>query len=205
MLTASRTHTKVISARGYSLRSIVSHNHPMTHQTQTWPLAWQFNAMRDAYEESGGLIQAPELVSRWQAQGVSGTDLLTQWIQSRKVISFEWQSTVWLPVVQFSHNCMALVQGFEEIQSELVTVYNDCDLARWFSLPNNWLAARTPASALLSKASEVLIAARAERYVSARQALRGFVKDISNPNQRSSPQTMPKFWPIDTAMKRLQL
>jgi|GEM_PF-1154445 len=170
MHTASRAHAKVISARGYSLRSIVSHSHPITHQTQTRPLAWQFNAMRDAYEESGGLIHAPELVSRWQEQGVSvsGTDLLAQWVQNRKVVSFEWQSTVWLPVVQFNHTCMALVQGFEEIQSELVAVYNDCDVARWFSLPNSWLAARSPASSLLSTASEVLIAARAERYVNAR-------------------------------------
>ena len=174
MHTASRAHAKVISARGYSLRSVVSHshsqnhNHPVTHQTQTSPPAWQFNAMRDAYEPSGGLIQAPELVSRWQAQGISGTELLAQWVEKRKVISFEWQSTVWLPVVQFNPTCMTLVQGFEEIQSELVAVYNDCDVARWFSLPNSWLAARSPASALLITAPEVLIAARAERYVNAR-------------------------------------
>lgn len=194
MHTAFGAHTNVISARGYSLRSIVSHSQPMTRQTQTLPLAWQFNAMREAYEECGGLIQAPELVSRWQEQGISDTDLLAQWIQSRKVISFEWQSVVWLPMVQFNRACMALVQGFEEIQSELVAVYNDCDLARWFSLPNSCLAARTPASALLSRAPEVLIAARAERYVNAQQALRGCVKDISNQNKRSSPQTIPRIW-----------
>jgi hypothetical protein len=168
MHTASTAKARVISARGYSLRSIVCHRHPVAHQTQTWPRAWQFTAMRDAYQASGDLMRAPELVSLWQSQGVINTDLLAQWILARKVISFEWQAETWLPMVQFNRNTMTLVPGFEDIQAELVTVYNDCDVARWFSLPNTWLADRSPASALHSDAQEVLTAARAQRYVSAR-------------------------------------
>jgi hypothetical protein len=105
MYTASTAQTKVISARGYSLRAIVSERCPVSHQTQTRPLA-------------------------------------------------------------FNRTTMTLVPGFEEIQAELVAVYNDCDLAQWFSLPNTWLADHTPASVLASAAPEVLIATRTERYVS---------------------------------------
>ena len=168
MHTASTAQAKVISARGYSLRSIVSARHPAAHQTQTCPLDWQFVAMLDAYRESGGLMRAPELASLWQGHGISGTDLLAHWILKRKVISFEWQATTWLPMVQFHRTTMTLVPGFEKIQAELVAVYNDCDVAQWFSLPNTWLADRSPASALVSAAPEVLIAARAERASSGR-------------------------------------
>jgi hypothetical protein len=123
--------------------------------------------MRAAYRESGGLLRAPELASMWQHHGTVDTDLLAHWVLKRKVISFEWHATIWLPLVQFNRTTMSLVPGFEEIQAELVAVYNDCDLAQWFSLPNTWLADHTPASALASAAPEVLIATRTERYVSA--------------------------------------
>lgn len=168
MDTATTAQAKMISARGYSLRSIASRSQPVAHQTQTLPRAWQFTAMRNAYQESGGLMRAPDLASLWQGHGVSDTHLLTQWIQNRQVISFEWQATTWLPMVQFNRSTMTLVPGFEAIQAELVAVYNDCDVAQWFSLPNTWLADRSPASALRHDAPEVLMAARAERCVSAR-------------------------------------
>jgi len=168
MYTASTAEAKIISARGYSLRSIVNEHHPVAHQTQTGPLDSQFIAMLDAYRESGGLMRAPELSSMWQGHGISGANLLARWILKREVISFEWQATIWLPMVQFNRTTMTLVPGFEEIQAELVAVYNDCDVAQWFSLPNSWLADRTPASVLASAAPEVLIAARAERYDGAR-------------------------------------
>lgn len=168
MYTAHTSQARVISARGYSLRPIVTESHPVAYQTQTWPLDRQFVAMLDAYRESGGLMRAPELTSLWQHHGVSGVNLLAHWILKRKVISFQWQSTIWLPMVQFNRSTMTLVPGFEEIQAELVSVYNDCDVAQWFSLPNVWLADRSPANALVSAAPEVLIAARAERYVGVR-------------------------------------
>lgn len=167
MYNASTAQPEVISARGNSLRSIVGERPPVAHQTQTGPPDWQFIAMLDAYRESGGLMRAPELARMWQRHGISGTDLLAHWILKRKVISFEWQATIWLPMVQFNRSTMTLVPGFEEIQAELAAVYNDSDVAQWFSLPNTWLADRSPANALVSAAPEVLIAARAERYVSA--------------------------------------
>lgn len=168
MDTATTAQAKMISSRGYSLRSVAPHSQPVPHQTQTLPRAWQFNAMRNAYRESGGLMRAPDMASRWQGHNISDVNQLTQWIQNRQVISFEWQATVWLPMVQFNRGTMTLVPGFDEIQAELVAVYNDCDVAQWFSLPNSLLADRSPASALVHAAPEVLIAARAERCVRAR-------------------------------------
>ena len=177
MYTASTDQTKVISARGYSLRSVANERQPVAHQTQTCLLDSQFVAMLEAYRETGGLMRARELANMWQGHDASSSDLLGYWILKRKVISFEWQATVWLPMVQFDCNTMTLMPGFEEIQAELVSVYNDCDVARWFSLPNTWLADRTPASTLADAAPEVLIAARAERATNTRIRPFGSAKD----------------------------
>lgn len=167
MYTASTTQPEVASARGNALRSIVTERPPGAQQTQTGPPDWQFIEMLDDYRASGGLMRAPELASLWRRHGIGGTDLLAHWIQNRKVISFEWQSTIWLPMVQFTRHTMSLVPGVEDILAELVTVFNDSDVALWFSLPNSWLADRSPADALASAAPEVLLAARGARHGSA--------------------------------------
>jgi hypothetical protein len=84
------------------------------------------------------------------------------------VISFEWQSKIWLPLFQFNLVDMTLVPGLEDTLAELVVVYDNWQIANWFSLPNLWLADRTPADALAAAASEVLHAARSERHVASR-------------------------------------
>ncbi|PJB41164.1 MAG: hypothetical protein CO105_14635 [Comamonadaceae bacterium CG_4_9_14_3_um_filter_60_33] len=156
-----------ISALGHALRSNANAYHPFAHQPQIGPPDRQFIEMLDAYRESGGLMRLPELASLWHGHGLSGTRRLAHWIQNRKVICFDWGSTLWLPMVQFNRSTMTLLPGFEDILAELVTVFNDSDLAQWFSVPNTWLAGRSPADALASAAPEVLLAARAERHNSA--------------------------------------
>jgi hypothetical protein len=59
------------------------------------------------------------------------------------------------------------VPGLENTLAELVVVYDNWQIANWFSQPNLWLADRTPADALAAAAPEVLHAARAERYAAA--------------------------------------
>ena len=124
----------------------------------------QFITMLNGYRSSGGLARAPEVASLCQSHNGPSTYTLAQWIFKRSVVNFEWQSNIWLPLFQFRHVDMSRQPGLEESLSELALVYDDWDVARWFSLPNARLAERTPADTLSASLPEVLNAAHAERH-----------------------------------------
>ena len=136
-----------------------------SQQTLTWQINLDFIAMLNAYRPSGGLARANEVAARLRPRGGTSVNALAQWIVTRQVISFEWQGKIWLPLFQFNAEDMARQPGLNTVLSELVLVYDDWHIAKWFSLPNPWLADCTPADTLASNAPEVLNAARAERFV----------------------------------------
>lgn len=68
----------------------------------------KFVAMLDAYRCSGGLARAQEVVALFKHHRETDVVLLATWILSRKVICFEWQSKMWLPLFQFNRFDMAL-------------------------------------------------------------------------------------------------
>jgi hypothetical protein len=149
------------------VRPLVEAVDTSSRREQQWKLNQQFIAMLDAYRRSGGLARAQELAVTWKSCGERRLSELANWIVKRKVISLEWQSIIWLPLFQFNRVDMTLVPGLEDSLSELVVVRDHWQIANWFSLPNHWLADCTPADMLATAASEVLNAARAERYVAA--------------------------------------
>ena len=127
----------------------------------------QFVTMLNGYRYSGGLARAQEVAALCLTRGGPATHLLAQWMFKRSVISFEWQSGIWLPLFQFNHADMSRRLGLESALSELTLVYDNWDDARWFSQPNAWLGDHTPADALAAAAPDVLNAARADRYAAA--------------------------------------
>jgi hypothetical protein len=159
---------------------------PVGRQVPTRESDAQFIAMLNVYRASGGLARAQEVAAMCRCAG-TGLGTLAQQIIERKVVCLEWQSRIWLPLFQFQRPGMTLLPGLGAVLSELVAIYDDWDIANWFSRPNPWLADCTPADALLGQectsppdanqsvmhrhrpgvASEVLNAARAERYVAA--------------------------------------
>jgi hypothetical protein len=141
---------------------------PSERPSQQWQVNGQFVAMLNAYRCSGGLARAQELAVICKSLCETRLIALADWIVKRKVISFEWESKIWLPRFQFNHVDMTLAPGLEDTLAELVVVYDNWQIANWFSLPNLWLADRTPADALAATAPEVLHAARAERHVASR-------------------------------------
>jgi len=132
-----------------------------------WAANQQFIALLNAYRTSGGLARAQEVATMFKTHGAHDAATLANWIIKRQVISLEWQGKIWLPLFQFNHLDMSRQAGLAEALSELVVVYDDWDVASWFSLPNPWLQDCTPADSLACAAPEVLNAARAERYVAA--------------------------------------
>ena len=125
----------------------------------------QFIELLNAFRLSGGLARAAEVAARFQMHGVHEASPLAGWINNREVVSFEWQSRLWLPLFQFNPVGLTLRTGLRGVLAELRGVYDDWELATWFAQANPWLADRTPADMLAVAAPQVLNAARAERFI----------------------------------------
>lgn len=129
------------------------------------PVDVQFMDMLNAYRPSGGLLPAQEAAARCKLGGGTDMHTLAGWIIGRKLVNFEWFSRIWLPFFQFNRIDMGRLNGLEEVLSELVTVYDDWEVANWFARPNVWLAGCLPSETLATDAAKVLQAARTERYL----------------------------------------
>jgi hypothetical protein len=134
-------------------------------QAQEYRKNSQFVGMLNAFRRSGGLARAQEVAARFSGQSASDMSPLAGWITKRQVISLEWQSRIWLPLFQFNPTGTTLRPGLSAVLAELVLVYDDWDVASWFAKPNSWLASATPADSMVVATPQVLLAARAERFV----------------------------------------
>jgi hypothetical protein len=121
--------------------------------------------MIHTYRRTGGLVNCDEaalLLRRHREQPIS---VLARWIVARAVVSFSWQSQTLLPLFQFDLCDMSLRHGAAEVIGELSGVFDNLDLAAWFTEPNAWLANAAPVDALETDQPAVLQAARADRFV----------------------------------------
>lgn len=84
---------------------------------------------------------------------------LAHWIFNRSVISFDWESKIWLPLFQFNLVTMVPRPDLHPILAVLNPIFDAWDTAHWFAQPNRWLAERTPADMLAVDALAVLDAA----------------------------------------------
>lgn len=125
----------------------------------------QFVAMLDSYRASGGLARSQEVAALFKRRCGSDLAALASWIIDKKVICFEWQSKMWLPLFQFNHLDMTPQPGLSRVLAELTSRYDAWELANWFAQSNAWLGERTPADMLGLDPSAVLNAARADRLV----------------------------------------
>ena len=123
----------------------------------------QFMGLLKAYRRSGGLLRAQDAAARCKPRGGTDVPTLAGWMVHRQVICFEWLSRIWLPVFQFNRADMSRQSGLDEVLSELVEVYDNLQIARWFSQPNARLADVRPADLLAADATDVIMAARFER------------------------------------------
>jgi hypothetical protein len=122
-------------------------------------------AMIDAYRSNGGLVSCDEaaaLLRRHRDQPIS---VLARWIVARTVVSFCWQSQTLVPLFQFNLRDMSLRRAASDVICELWGVFDDLDLAAWFTEPNPWLANAAPVAVLDTDQQAVLQAARADRYI----------------------------------------
>jgi hypothetical protein len=113
----------------------------------------------------GGLAQGQEVVAMFRNRGTGDLANLASWILNRQVISFDWQSKIWLPLFQFNRADMAPLPGLREVLAELTPAYQAWELAHWFIQPHPWLDQQTPAQALATDQGAVLNAACFDRLI----------------------------------------
>lgn len=125
----------------------------------------QFSMMEAAFLRTGGLaidnLVAHQL-RRHEGQPVS---VLARWIVRRQIVCLPWKSHTLVPLFQFNAQEMTLCPGISEILGELVGVFDDWEIAHWFSTPNAWLDDATPADAFARDSAAVHDAARADRFI----------------------------------------
>ncbi len=125
----------------------------------------QFAMMTRCYRERGGLLTCDEVARLVGEHAGQSTSRVAHWIVDRSVVSLSWRAQIWLPLFQFESCDMSLRPGAERVVRELAPVFDDWDLAVWFTNPNGWLDEAMPLEVLAYDLAAVLDAARADRFV----------------------------------------
>jgi len=124
-----------------------------------------FVLMLDAFRRTGGLAPIAEVTLQLQRQSARNGLVLAEWIARGDLICFEWQARRWIPWFQFNRHDMAPHPQLSPVLEELGALYDAWEMAVWFATPNPWLAGSLPVNALGLGVSEVLHAARADRFI----------------------------------------
>ena len=124
-----------------------------------------FDAMVDAYKTCGGTARADDLALLLEERQKGDFVSVAKRIVSRDIFSFEWQNHFWVPMFQFHPHDLSVKQEVRRVVHELAGVLDTWTLAMWFTEPNAWLKGKRPVDMVDRQFSEVLHAARADRFV----------------------------------------
>ncbi len=127
--------------------------------------SYSFDAMIGAYQTSGGTARADDFALLLEQKQKGNFVSVAKRIVSGDIFSFEWQNDFWIPMFQFNSEDMSIKQEARRVVHELTAVLDNWTLALWFTQPNAWLKGRRPVDMLERHFSEVLNAARADRFV----------------------------------------
>jgi hypothetical protein len=131
------------------------------------PSSTGFTAMLVAYRATGGTARGDDLARLLQDRPHDSYVSLARLIATRKVFSFEWRNTYWVPMFQFDLADLSLRPGPQQVIGELNSEFDDWSLAVWFTQPNTWLRGDKPVDVLGTNLQAVIDAARADRFVAA--------------------------------------
>ncbi len=149
-----------------SLRSTMPHavaaTSPVGKPVGDWDAGYQFVDMLESFRPSGGLARGPEVFALFARLSGADVGTLAGWIVNRRVICFEWQARVWLPLFQFNRSDMSPQAGLRDVLQVLTPDFEPWQVAQWFARPNSGLSGQSPCDALAEAPLTVLHAARAE-------------------------------------------
>ncbi|MEO8525622.1 MAG: hypothetical protein ABI460_12935 [Caldimonas sp.] len=126
-----------------------------------------FEAMRAMYQPAGGLARGDDLARLLEDRARGDYVSLARLIVTNRIFGFEWQQSFWIPMFQFNLDDLSVRRGLRQVLGELASEFEGWRLAAWFIEPNAWLKQGRPVDLIDSNLSEVVQAARADRFVAA--------------------------------------
>ena len=124
-----------------------------------------FDGLVDAFKTSGGTARADDFALLLEEKQKGNFISLAKRLVSRDIFSFEFQDHFWIPMFQFHVIDLSARQEVCRVVDELAAVFDNLMLAIWFTEPNAWLQCKKPVDMIEHYFSDVLAAARADRYV----------------------------------------
>jgi hypothetical protein len=124
-----------------------------------------FAAMRAVYHRKGGLARGDDLARLLEDRARGDFVSLARLIVAGEVFGFEWRHGFWIPLFQFDLQQLSIRPGLRPVLAELASEFDGWRLAAWFVEPNGWLDGALPIDLIDSKPSDVVQAARADRFV----------------------------------------
>ena len=121
--------------------------------------------MVGVYTASGGLSTAEDVEKMLRQCIDQPISTLAKWIVRRSIVILQWRMKTFLPLFQFDLRDMSLRPEPSAVVRELTSAFDDWELACWFSEPNSWLRGERPVERIGVDFAEVLMAARADRFV----------------------------------------
>ena len=129
------------------------------------PTAGGFAALLAAYRATGGTARGDDVARLLQDHRPADLVSLAGLVASSAVFGFEWLSTLWIPMFQFELRDLSIKPGAQLVMSELGSSFDGWARAAWFALPNSWLSDRRPVDLVHTDLTEVLGAARIDRFI----------------------------------------
>src|SRR5450432_1662079 len=126
-----------------------------------------FDALRAAYQTIGGLARGDDLARLLEDRSRGDFVSLARLIVSGRIFGFEWRHSFWIPMFQFDLGDLSVQRGLKQVLDELASEFDGWRLAAWFVESNAWLNQCRPIDLIDSNLSEVVQAARADRFVAA--------------------------------------
>ena len=117
----------------------------------------------DRYEEHGGVASATDVASLMREHWRQPISMLSQWIVSRKVVSFTSRDRMMLPLFQFLRPRMTPNDCVQQVVAQLADLMDDEGLAAWFVRPSEWMGHAMPVDFVVADPKAVLGAARRTR------------------------------------------
>ena len=125
----------------------------------------QHRQMLRAFERNGGTFNCDEVGFLLEGKIEQPVSNLARWIVSRAVVSFTWRSQTFLPMFQFDLVTMTPRAGALQVIRELADVFDDWELAHWYSQPHSSLDGAVPVDVMEFDQPAVLKVARADRFI----------------------------------------
>jgi hypothetical protein len=125
----------------------------------------EFLEMSRAYDAHGGIASGDQIAAdlgRCRDQPIA---IVARWIVRREIVNFARRSGILIPRFQFSAADMKIRPAVSRVIAELQAVFDDWEIAQWFTQPNTGLRNDRPLDLLAFDEAAVVDAARADRYV----------------------------------------